>query len=149
MKTELDIFHVRLCHSFLFLLCPPLIHVLYFFSIWFVDVKVAASQEAAATRGTAVEVVIIAVIASIIFSLVTGFIIGYKFQSCRRYRDDVFYDRNCSSLQRGRNRLSSGDNPHFHTDHVGLTPKQINVAMNRKGNLVETKPVTKSNKVYL
>ncbi|KAK3799080.1 hypothetical protein RRG08_051361 [Elysia crispata] len=113
------------------------------------DVKVAASQEAAATRGTAVEVVIIAVIASIIFSLVIGFIIGYKFQSCRRYRDDVFYDRNCSSLQRGRNRLSSGDNPHFHTDHVGLTPKQINVAMNRKGNLVETKPVTKSNKVYL
>ncbi|RUS74078.1 hypothetical protein EGW08_018156 [Elysia chlorotica] len=114
------------------------------------DVKVAASQEeTAVTRGTPVEVFIVAVIGSIIFSVVLGFIIGYKFQSCRRDRDDVFYDRNCSSLQRGRNRLSSGDNPHFHTDHVGLAPKQINIVMNRKGNLVETKPVTKSNKVYL
>ncbi|GFS02933.1 semaphorin-1A [Elysia marginata] len=111
--------------------------------------KAAASQEAVVAKGTAVEVVIIAVIASIIISLVIGFITGYKFQSCRRDRDDVFYDRNCSSLQRGRNRLSSGDNPHFHTDHVGLAPKQINIVMNRKGNLVETKPVTKSNKVYL
>ncbi|GFO13575.1 semaphorin [Plakobranchus ocellatus] len=111
------------------------------------NLKVEASQMASA-GGTAVEIVIVAVMASIIVSLVVGFLIGYKFQSCR-YRDDVFLDRNCSSLQRGRNRLSSGDNPHFHTDHVGLAPKQMNIVMNRKGNFVETKPVTKSNKVYL
>lgn len=113
------------------------------------ETKAAASQERTVVQGTAVEIVIVVVIASIIISLLVGFITGYKFQSCRRYRDDVFYERNCSSLQRGRNRLSSGDNPHFHTDHVGLAPKQINIVMNRKGNLVESKPVTKSNKVYL
>ncbi|XP_012942704.1 semaphorin-1A [Aplysia californica] len=114
-----------------------------------------ASSQSPKTGGTQVEILVIAVVVSIILSLVSGFIIGFKFQSCRnsRDRDSVFYDSKCSTLQRGRNRLSSGDNPYFHTDHTSLTPKQMNYVVNVKNSKTnsgtETKPVTKSNKVYL
>ncbi|CAG5118625.1 unnamed protein product, partial [Candidula unifasciata] len=114
-----------------------------------------AAAKAVLYRGIEEEYLIIAVILSVIISLVVGFIMGYKIQSCRyrRDRDSTFYDRNCSSLQRGRNRLSSGDNPYFHTDHLSLAPKQMNYVVNLKPGKtntgVETKPVTKSNKVYL
>ncbi|CAG5131688.1 unnamed protein product, partial [Candidula unifasciata] len=74
--------------------------------------------------GLAIEIVILAVIVSIIGSLILGFFMGFTFQACRYARDrDVFSDKNYSSLQRCRNRLSSGDNPYFHTDHSNLTSK--------------------------
>ncbi|CAL1546730.1 unnamed protein product [Lymnaea stagnalis] len=116
--------------------------------------QIGAAQQTVQAGGTALEIVITAVIVSIIVSLVIGFFIGYKFHSCRGGREsDVFYE--VSSLQRGRNRLSSGDNPYFHTDPKNMPhpPKQMNYVVNLKsgkGNSgVETKPVTKSNKVYL
>lgn len=125
--------------------------IIFFLSV---EGRVAAAK-AILNRGIEEEYLIIAVILSVIISLIVGFIMGYKIQSCRyrRERDSTFYDRNCSSLQRGRNRLSSGDNPYFHTDHLSLTPKQMNYVVNLKPGKtntgVETKPVTKSNKVYL
>lgn len=114
-----------------------------------------AAAKVMTNEGVALEILIVAVIVSIIGSLICGFFIGFKFQSCRyaRERDSSFYDRNCPTLQRSRNRLSSGDNPYFHTDHMSLTPKQMNYVVNVKSGKtntgVETKPVTKSNKVYL
>ncbi|XP_059159975.1 semaphorin-1A-like [Physella acuta] len=113
-----------------------------------------AAAKSLPLEGTAVEVVVAIVVVAVIVSLVLGFFIGFKFHSCRASRDNdnVFYE--VSSLQRGRNRLSSGDNPYFHTDHKNITPKQVNyvVNMTKSGKVnssVESKPVTKSSKVYL
>ena len=49
--------------------------------------------------------------------------------------------------------MSSGEHPYYNPEHAGMMPKQMNYVVNVKGKLntgsVETKPVTKSNKVYL
>ncbi|XP_055874241.1 semaphorin-1A-like isoform X3 [Biomphalaria glabrata] len=116
------------------------------------DAKAGATMTAQA-GGAPLEILVTAVIIAILVSLVVGFFIGYKFQSCRKNRDrDVFYES--SSLQRGRNRLSSGDNPYFHTDPKNMQPlKQSNIVVNLKNgkanSLAEPKTVMKSNKVYL
>ncbi|BFZ01983.1 hypothetical protein BsWGS_05022 [Bradybaena similaris] len=115
------------------------------------DERLVSASTTTQEASLAIEIVIVAVIVSIIGSLILGFFIGFTFQACRyaRERDNVF-DRNYSSLQRGRNRLSSGDNPYFHTDHSNLTPKQMNYMVNPgKINSMETKPMTKPNKVYV
>ncbi|KAK7492514.1 hypothetical protein BaRGS_00016180 [Batillaria attramentaria] len=107
----------------------------------------------AAPAAASVETLAIAIVVSIVMSLLLGFFVGYKVAGCRgaRNADASYMERTCS-LQRGRNRLSSGEHPaYYNPDHV--MPKQMNYVVNVKGKLntgsVETKPVTKSNKVYL
>ncbi|PVD20103.1 hypothetical protein C0Q70_20597 [Pomacea canaliculata] len=103
--------------------------------------------------GASVETLVIAIVVSIVLSMLLGFLIGYKVAGCRTARgmDQSYMERTCS-LQRGRNRLSSGEHPLYNPDHTGM-PKQMNYVVNVKGKLntgtVETKPITKSNKVYL
>jgi hypothetical protein len=109
-----------------------------------------------ATAGaTTVETLAIAVVVSIVLSVLLGFLIGYKVASCRISRQDAeqsYMERTCS-LQRSRNRLSSGEHPIYYNPEHAIMPKQMNYVVNVKGKLntsaVETKPVTKSNKVYL
>ena len=85
-------------------------------------------------------------------SIIVGFLIGYKVSQCRSSRDidSPFHERNIS-LSKRSNRLSSGDHTYFVPDHA---PKTVNYFVNMKspGKLnseMETKHVTKSNKVYL
>ncbi|XP_076443798.1 semaphorin-1A-like isoform X2 [Babylonia areolata] len=100
-----------------------------------------------------VETLVIAIVLSIVLSMLVGFLIGYKVAGCRSANnsDASYMERTCS-LQRSRNRLSSGEHPYYNPDHA-MMPKQMNYVVNVKGKLntghVETKPVTKSNKVYL
>ena len=107
--------------------------------------------------GTATEILASAVVASIVLSMLLGFFIGYKVSSCRHDRDNdnPFERTRTLSLQKGRNRLSSGEHPPYYKEPESpYTQKQFNYVVNVKpGKLntsVETKPVTKSNnKVYL
>lgn len=99
------------------------------------------------------ETLAIAIVVSIVLSMLIGFFIGYKVAGCRSSRGDSgasYMERTCS-LQRSRNRLSSGEHPYYNPEHV-MMPKQMNYVVNVKGKLntgsVETK-VTKSSKVYL
>ncbi|XP_041366908.1 semaphorin-1A-like isoform X2 [Gigantopelta aegis] len=98
------------------------------------------------------ETLAIAVVVSIVLSIIVGFLIGYKVSQCRASRDidSPFHERNIS-LSKRSNRMSSGDHTYFVTDHA---PKTVNYFVNMKspGKLnseMETKHVTKSNKVYL
>lgn len=101
-----------------------------------------------------VETLAIAIVVSIVLSMLLGFFIGYKVAACRgaRNNDASYMERTCS-LQRSRNRLSSGEHPPYYNPDHAIMPKQMNYVVNVKGKLntgsVETKPVTKSNKVYL
>ncbi|XP_050414612.1 semaphorin-1A [Patella vulgata] len=98
----------------------------------------------------------ISVVVSIVLSLVIGFLIGYKVSSCRGSRniDTPHLDRNIA-IQKTKNRLSStGENVYFNPETVNLQKPNINYVVNvtNQGKLnssVETKPVHKSNKVYL
>ena len=103
-----------------------------------------------------VETLAIAIVVSIVLSMLIGFFIGYKVAGCRESREGAeasYLERTCS-LQRSRNLLSSGEHPPFYNPDNPLMPKQVNFVVNMtKGKLntgvVESKPVTKSNKVYL
>lgn len=108
----------------------------------------------AAPASASVETLAIAIVVSIVGSMLIGFLIGYKVAACRgaRNSDASYMERTCS-LQRSRNRLSSGEHPAYYNPDHAVMPKQMNYVVNVKpGKLnssVETKPVTKSNKVYL
>ncbi|KAK7116207.1 semaphorin-1A-like isoform X2 [Littorina saxatilis] len=111
------------------------------------------TQDATTAASASVETLAIAIVVSIVLSMLIGFFIGYKVAGCRGNRDsDASYLERTCSLQRSRNRLSSGEHPYYNPDHT-IMPKQMNYVVNVKGKLntasVETKPVTKSNKVYL
>lgn len=106
------------------------------------------------TATASVETLAIAVVVSIVLSMLIGFAIGYKVAACRATRNpDESYMERTLSLQRSRNRLSSGEHPYFNPDSHTIMPKQMNYVVNVKGKLntggTETKPITKSNKVYL
>ncbi|KAL8562623.1 hypothetical protein ACOMHN_011195 [Nucella lapillus] len=105
-----------------------------------------------ASASASVETLAIAVVLSVVLSILLGFLIGYKVAGCRNANssDASYMERTCS-LQRSRNRLSSGEHSYYNPDHA-MMPKQMNYVVNVKGKLNtghETKPVTKSNKVYL
>lgn len=112
------------------------------------------TPESPPAASASVETLAIAIVVSIVLSMLIGFFIGYKVAGCRGARGDSdtsYMERTCS-LQRSRNRLSSGEHPYYNPEHA-IMPKQMNYVVNVKGKLntgsVETKPVTKSNKVYL
>nr|KAG5703640.1 hypothetical protein BaRGS_002514 [Batillaria attramentaria] len=83
----------------------------------------------AAPAAASVETLAIAIVVSIVMSLLLGFFVGYKVAGCRgaRNADASYMERTCS-LQRGRNRLSSGEHPaYYNPDHV--MPKQMNYVL--------------------
>ena len=112
--------------------------------------SVAETKQSGTDSCTQIEILILAVTLALTFGIVAGFGIGYKLKACRSDRDDVFYETKAATLQRGRNRLSSGDNHYLQNEP--LTPKQMNYVSNLKsnrGSSSDMKPVTKSNKVYI
>ncbi|BFZ01985.1 hypothetical protein BsWGS_05024 [Bradybaena similaris] len=91
------------------------------------DERLVSTSTTTQEASLAIEIVIFAAIVSIIGSLILGFFIGSTFQACRYARER--------------------DNG-FHTDHSNLTPKRMkNVANPGKNNSIQTKPMTKANKV--
>ncbi|XP_046574210.1 semaphorin-1A-like isoform X2 [Haliotis rubra] len=99
------------------------------------------------------ETLAIAIVVSIVLSMLVGFLIGYKVSSCRASRDiDTPYHERNISLSKRSNRLSSGDHTYFTPENPYNKSFSYVVNVKTPGKLntsVETKPVTKSNKVYL
>ena len=124
------------------------------------DHRIGVSREAEAIPGitTPVEALVVGVVISIVLSMLVGFYLGFKVSGCRHANDAAaehpYLERTSSLPRRSRNRLSSGEHISYHqhsADGHTSMPKQINLSVSVKNNAgsVETKPITKSNNLYL